>query len=527
MARRKRGRGRPPVHRRRASKALEARVRRVGPDRFGVVAVDCAKRRFAVLLTDFYGHPLADGLEVENTAPALEGLVAWLEAQCERHGLKDLVVAVEQTGRYHRPVCQVLRRHWEVRMVHPFATKQLRQPADPGNKTDWTDLAAIVRAVLVGYATEADELPERWVAWRLVSRERENRVSHRARTRVRVQGRLEALLPGYPALFGDLWSSPTALFLAEHYGSARALLAADLDGLIERLHEAGRPARRGLLARVVQWARTAAPADAAAALRHRLLGDQFAFLRHVDAQIEAYERDLAAYLVQTPFVLLMSIPGVNVVSAASYAAELGPIEHYPHPKQISGRAGLYPSRYQSDQTDRADGPLVGHRNARLRDALMEIAHNLLRSNEHFKAWGQVRRSRGWSAKKVHVAVANKFARISYSMVAGRAVFRHPAIAGRDTILPKLVRFARKVHLPPQAVHPLLLGAARQLPAPHLDEEARHLRDLLPRRPTRRAARGPMPLGEVLRQVIAQLAAGLPLDDERRPTRTRHNRRTPG
>ena len=31
-------------------------------------------------------------------------------------------------------------------------------------------------------------------------------------------------------------------------------------------------------------------------------------------------------LVKTPYVLLMGIPGINVVSAAEFAGEMGPIE---------------------------------------------------------------------------------------------------------------------------------------------------------------------------------------------------------
>jgi len=46
-------------------------------------------------------------------------------------------------------------------MVHPFATKQLSPPADPGNKTDPTDLAAIVRAVVAGYARAEVGVPPR------------------------------------------------------------------------------------------------------------------------------------------------------------------------------------------------------------------------------------------------------------------------------------------------------------------------------------------------------------------------------
>ena len=42
--------------------------------------------------------------------------------------------------------------------------------------------------------------------------------------------------------------------------------------------------------------------------------------------VRAIEAELAGLLVQTPYVLLMGIPGINVVSAAEFAGEMGPIE---------------------------------------------------------------------------------------------------------------------------------------------------------------------------------------------------------
>ncbi|MEZ6130214.1 MAG: transposase [Planctomycetaceae bacterium] len=51
-------------------------------------------------------------------------------------------------------------------------------------------------------------------------------------------------------------------------------------------------------------------------------------------------------------------PGINVVSAAELAGEMGPIENYASSKSIAGRAGLFPSRYQSDEVDRG-GNLLG------------------------------------------------------------------------------------------------------------------------------------------------------------------------
>ena len=85
---------------------------------------------------------------------------------------------------------------------------------------------------------------------------------------------------------------------------------------------------------------------------------------------------MAAFLVKTPYVLLLSVTGINVVSAARLAGEAGPIEHYASARAINGRAGLYPSRYQSDEVDRADGGLVRQCNRKLRGAAMLVAENL-------------------------------------------------------------------------------------------------------------------------------------------------------
>jgi len=527
--RRKKGR----LSLKKARNSLQARLDRVGAEHFGILAVDSSKARFQVLLGNFCGTVLMEPLEVDNSGPALDRLVETVRLEMERHGLKDLVAAIERTGRFHHPIRTVLRRHWTVKMVHPFATKQLREPADPGNKTDATDLVAILRAILMGYGTDEQELSESGAAWRLVSREREALVRHRARARVRIQDRVEALLPGYAALFTDLWKMPAALVLAQDYASAAALREAGPDALIGHLRQAGLSMRRDTLGRILAWAATAAPADPSAPVLQRLLADERRLHAALESQIQAYERDLARFLADAPFVLLLSIQGIGVVSAAGYGAELGPIEHYPDAHKITGRAGLYPSRYQSDETDRADGPLVPHRNARLRDALMEIAHNLVRCNPYFKAWASLRRSRGWAEKKLRVAAACTFSRISYSMLAGRQLFDHPAVRGRDAILPKLTEFILDHGVPPDAARDLLRRAAQQIPPEARPAEAEALRPELTRRRQRHSiwtrGTGPQLLGEILPELLAWLGLPVAPEPERnaftptqeKPTRTPH------
>jgi transposase len=61
-------------------------------------------------------------------------------------------VTIERTGRYHQPIQRAFTKAgFEVRIIHPLTTKQHRQPANPGNKTDDTDLAAIYRGGVNGF----------------------------------------------------------------------------------------------------------------------------------------------------------------------------------------------------------------------------------------------------------------------------------------------------------------------------------------------------------------------------------------
>jgi transposase len=202
----------------------------------------------------------------------------------------------------------------------------------------------------------------------------------------------------------------------------------------------------------------------------------------------------------------MSIPGVNVVSAAEYAAEMGPMSHYANARCITGRAGLYPSRYQSDEVDRS-GPMIKCANRRLRYALMQIADCLINCNHYFAKLVAPWRQRKDDPRLIRVRVAMRFARISYQMVAGGSVFRHPAAQQRDYVLKKLIAFHHQHQTPALAVQADLRRAAGQLPAGEHAAEAKPLQEELAQIQEGRR-RGPQPLGEILPAVLAMLGVAV-------------------
>jgi transposase len=482
--RRRKGHGRGTKCRKKIDNSLRQRVRKIGGDKFGVLVVDSSKKNGEFWLTDFYGEPMWDESRTfPITRGHLDQMVNAVGGSCRELGLKDLVVGIEQTGRYHRPIKRALEKRWEVKTIHPFVTKQLRQPASPGVKTDGVDLEAMTRAIIGGYGDDPHPVPTLYAKWQLVNRAREDAVDRRTRLKQQSQERLHAFMPGYAGLFQHFWDTPAAVTIAETYGSAKRLLTVDVESIRERLRAKGMRMMRPTINRVLAWAADAPSPDPGGALNRRIWRDNVRLIEHLTRDITRYERQLTGYLVQTPFVLLLSIPGINVVSASGYGSEVGPITNYIKPSHINGRAGLFPSRYQSDETDCADGPMVGGRNARLRDAVMEITTNLILHNDYFQGWSDLREQRGWSKKKIHVAVANRFNRIAYHMVAGQMLFDHPRLKKRHPVLTKVAVFSLAHGIKPETTMSLVAKAAKQLPSDAVAGELSALEDGLANLPT--------------------------------------------
>jgi transposase len=487
---------------------LHPRVQKVGPEHFGVVSVDCAKARSKWMLADFYGRVLVPPTVVEHNQTGFEAALRDLREAIDRHALKDLVVAIERTGCYHRSVQHAFAKAaFEVRIVHPFATKQFRQPADPGNKTDDTDLSAIHRAAVNGFGLLEHEPDPLYVRIQLLARHRRDLVGKSVTLRNQIGELIQTIMPGYAKCFNDVFDGQVPLWVAREFGSADAILQAGPTGLTRRLREADIRAHAPTPEKIVAWARTAPAIEGPASIYQRILidadDDRLAKLR----RIRMVEGELAGLLVQTPYVLLLGVPGINIISAAEFAGEMGPIERYPKARTITGRAGLFPARHQSDQVDFKDGVLIRSANRNLRQAIMRIADNLIVCNDHFRVLAAQWRIAGKDPRDIHVKVGGRFCRIAYQMVAGRSVYRHPCCQQRHYVIWKLLKFSNEHNIELAQVMRDLDAATSQLPRSEYCEEAAPLAEELARAQTKRGA-GPQRLGEILPAVLAKLGVGL-------------------
>ena len=258
--------------------------------------------------------------------------------------------------------------------------------------------------------------------------------------------------------------------------------------------------------RILGWAQNAPTPDPDAALHRQLvqaLNDDWAAK---EQQVHSAEGDIVGLLVQTPYVRLLALAGVNVVLAGELAGEAGPMTNCASGRVVTGRAGLYPRRHQSDQVDYASGSLARRGNRRLRQVLLLTADTLMRCNDHFRVLAAKWSDQGKDPRDIHVRVAGRYARIAFQIVTGTAVFRHPACQGDPVVLWKLIEFHNKENIPLETMQTHLGHAAASLPAAErlrehaaLDARWEAARD--------RRGRGPQHVRALLPAVLDQMVGG--------------------
>ena len=480
---------------------VQDRVQAVGPEHFGVVAVDCAKRRSKWMLCNFYGKVIIEPTTVEHTSGGLRLLPQLIAEACRSEGLTDTIVAIEMTGIYHKPVQRALRKAgFDTRIVHPFASNHYRRPLHPDSKTDDHDLEAIFHAAVNGYGLATLPVGEVYRLLQAASRHRHNLVKQRSRLMVQMRRLLHQTMPGYADLFEDdkLFHKSIGLPVAMALPSAAAIRAAGVTGIATRLSEMRVRFQARTIERIVAWAGTAAEPSELAEIYTRQWQQLNEVRRLFEQQIEGVEREMAGFLVKTPYVLLLSVTGINVVSAARLAGEAGPIEYYASARAINGRAGLYPSRYQSDEVDHADGSLVRQCNRQLRGAAMLVAENLIKCHPYYRGLSALWAQRNVDPRDRRCRIANRAMRMVYQLVGGRQVWRGQGV-DREYLLAKLQEFHRVHHTPIGQTVRDLNEAFAWLPKSAYAAEAKPLAELV--RPTRR---GPPHIGELIIPLLIRL-----------------------
>jgi transposase len=129
----------------------------------------------------------------------------------------------------------------------------------------------------------------------------------------------------------------------------------------------------------------------------------------LDTEIAEVEKQIArAALVSPQIKRLMTVPGVNVIVAATFLAAVGDVSRFPTARQVVGYLGLDPRVRQSGNTPATHGRISKQGSAAGRHALVEAAWSVVRQPGPLHAFYQRIRARRGHQVAV-VAAARKLA----------------------------------------------------------------------------------------------------------------------
>jgi transposase len=169
-------------------------------------------------------------------------------------------------------------------------------------------------------------------------------------------------------------------------------------------------------------------------------------IEFLDAEIEAVERLIAAEaLKSTEIKRLMTVPGVNVICAATFLAAVGDIRRFESPRKLTGYLGLDPRVSQSGTSPATHGRISKQGSMRARHALVEASWSVVRQPGPLHAFYQRIHARRGHQVAV-VACARKLACLFWCLLtrAEDYAFAQPSLTAKKLRLLE-IRAGAKTH----------------------------------------------------------------------------------
>jgi transposase len=396
------------------------RLRGIDPGRCLVVPVDVGKSMAMSLVADHFGEIVTTPFEFDLTETGVAELIE-VVSQAERSRAAVVVrVGVEAAGHYHRTAVARLRKAGlDVVELNPGAVKQARaQQLLRALKSDARDLGAMAELLTRGAGRppeQRDQALSTQVAW---TAHRRRKVKARTALTNQVLAQLDLIFPGLQGCFttGVLTTKAGRVIVRDLVDPAR----------IKRLGDEG--LRRFVARRRVQLTRPKAASIIAAArnalslpeaelvARNAVFSADIVLLDYLDTMIGEADQQLSEVLGATPAAVLTSLPGVSVVRASNYGAEIGDPWRFRSAEAAYRFSGLVPASYESARKARPGQHISREGSVELREAIIELGKGLSQFDPDFAHYKRRLVSDGKKRSIAAVAVGHRAHRLAFSML---------------------------------------------------------------------------------------------------------------
>ncbi|MFC0275055.1 IS110 family transposase, partial [Metabacillus herbersteinensis] len=401
-----------------------------------IVAIDAAKLHQKALICNYFGDVIEKPFFFSVNSLGITELCTKIKHASSKANAQRIFLGVEATGHYYEDIVRELgTKGYGVQIFNAYTTFEERSSALSWCKTDDLDLVALAHAIMRNKGTEftLSEGTQRQLL--TLSRARRSEVNKRSTLQVEIRVLMDHIwreFQGYAVMdnkkrktqkiFSDFWGK-TPLFFMEHYPHPSSILKlGELE--IRKLSRQHNLKMRDTTIQRLLFAANHSLSRSKEELTPELLilKMKIQSLKIFNENIKNLEKEMETLLLKTDGLLLLTVPGIGVVSAAEFYSELGDISKYDHPSQLIKKAGTNPIVKQSGGSGGYYGKISKQGNSHLRHVLYHIGHTLSVHNKDLMPFYERLKGKGKHYRKLYVALGNKFLKIAFAMLRDKKPF---------------------------------------------------------------------------------------------------------
>jgi transposase len=395
-------------------------VRGLDPQRCLVVPVDVGKHSAMALISDRNGELIGGPLEFDLTISGKERLIERVRIDGRRvGGSLNVRVGVEAAGHYHRALATSLHAGGlDVVELNPRAVKLARGQLGLARvKTDLRDCMAMVEMLVRGQGWPLHRVDGACAEQLLWTAQRRRQADSLQALGNQVHALADIAFPGLTGCFrSGLEAKALRMLLATIADPAR-MSVLDIDALVAH---ARRHQVRMLRPKASQVLAAASEALWVPARQRRCAQEQLEVeMRRYEsllADLTISDTRLREILPSTPAAVLMSIPGVGVLTASYYGAALGDPGRFASADSAYRFSGLAPTSYESAGRKGRQIRISKEGSVELRQAMLALGSTMAKHHPDFISYRRRLLTSGKRPMVAAVAVAHRAHRLAFAML---------------------------------------------------------------------------------------------------------------
>ena len=409
-------------------------------NRIIILAIDSARDFPKALIFDYFGRVLEKPFFFTVNNDGIFSLHQKVQYWVGCVKAQRVFIGVETAGCYHNAIVDALEKlGYQVNLVNSFTTASERKKMLDFSKTDDKDLIAIGQAIIANNGLSPKRITGFYEQMQLVCRARRQHVDEASAIKSQIRQLMSLVFREFQGLTDStgltthkmfpFWSSKSRMIM-RHCPLPDQVLALGETGL-RKLAEAEKVKLKDYEIKLLLQASEralSAPSSELAQFQSEQVKFRLKQLEELEKQIASLELVIEQMLVKTPAVLLLSIKGVSIVTAAEFIAEVGVIFNYASNRQIVKLAGINPVMSQSGGKNVNAFQISRQGNPALRYIVTLIGKNLCSkkcSNTYFLKYYDRLSKKGKLPCQIYNAAANKFIRIAFAMFRDQKTFHVP------------------------------------------------------------------------------------------------------